>query len=93
MNVWLSMVMLNFEAANVVALRALKLAAGGSEASAEAQLMATEKVSAAVEALGAIVSGASPAQVIERYRELVAANAHRLTACAEAAPLAGPIAG
>lgn len=93
MNVWVSMVLLNFEAANVVALRAWKLAAGGTEASAEAQLMATEKVTAAVEALGAIVTGATPGQVIERYRELVAANAVRLTASAEAVSLAGPLGG
>ena len=44
----------------------------------EAYLMVTEKMDAAMEAFGSILTGSSSKDVIERYRELVAANAERL---------------
>ena len=52
---------------------------GGRSALDEAQLMISEKLSAAVETLGSIMLGRTPISIIERYRELVAENALRLS--------------
>ena len=76
---WMSVLMLAVESNNVVRLRLLKLAGGGSEALAEASLMVPEKIAAAFEAQEAMWNGCSTSSVIERYREHVAANAKRLT--------------
>ena len=42
--------------------------------------MVSEKVDAAIEAGANWLAGASPASIIDRYREHVAANARRLAA-------------
>jgi hypothetical protein len=42
--------------------------------------MVSEKVAAAFEAFASLLSGATPAAVVQRYREHVAANAKRLSA-------------
>jgi hypothetical protein len=57
-------------------LRLVKLAWGGSEAQAEAQLI----VNAALDAASTLVAWGSPGSVIARYREHVAANTTRLSA-------------
>ena len=75
--------LLALEAQRVVELRLVKLAWGGLEAQAEAQLMVAEKVIAAVEATGTLLTGGSPETVIARYREHVAANTMRLSAATD----------
>ena len=75
-----SSALLALEAQRVVELRLVKLAWGGLEAQAEAQLMVAEKVSAALEAAGTLLTGGSPETVIARYREHVAANTTPLSA-------------
>jgi hypothetical protein len=41
--------------------------------------MVSEKIAAALEATVSLLSGATPAAVVQRYREHVAANARRLS--------------
>jgi len=77
---WYCATLLGFEALDVMRLRMMKLADGGSDALPEVHLMVTEKIGAAAEALSSMVFGGTPMAVIERYRELVAANAYRLAA-------------
>jgi hypothetical protein len=72
--------LLALEAQKVMELRLVKLAWGGLEAHTEAQLMFSEKVSAALEAAGTLLTGGSPETVIARYRKHVAANTTRLSA-------------
>lgn len=72
--------MLAMEASEVVRLRLEKFADGGEDCEREAQLMVTEKVSAAFEACASWLAGASASSIIGRYREHVVANAKRLTA-------------
>jgi hypothetical protein len=81
LDAWISALMLVVESNNVVGLRLLKIAGGGSEAYAEAGLMIREKIAAAFEAQAAIWSGRTLNSVIGRYREHVAANAERLSPC------------
>jgi hypothetical protein len=70
--------MLAVESGGVVALRMMKLMLGGSDALTEAELMVSEKVNAAFEATASLMAGASGHDVIDRYRQHVAANAARL---------------
>jgi len=76
---------LSVEAASVMALRTLRLSAGGAAAAVEAQRMVQEKLEAAWTLQAKAVSGAlggSPARVtaktIAHYRPKVRANARRL---------------
>jgi hypothetical protein len=57
-----------------------KLAVTGEDSDREAQLMVSEKVDAMFEATASLMAGASTADIIDRYREHVAANARRLLA-------------
>jgi hypothetical protein len=75
-----ALAMLALEDQTVVELRLVKLAWGGCDACDEAHLMASEKISAAVEAAGTLMMGGSFEAVIARYREHVAANTERLLA-------------
>ncbi len=77
---WFSGAMLAWESSEVIRLRLEKFAQGGEDVEQEACLMITEKVVAALEAGASLLAGASPAAVITRYRERVAANAKRLAA-------------
>lgn len=72
--------MLAVEAQKVIELRLVRIAWGGAEGQAELQSMVAEKINAAMEAAGTLMMGGSPAMVIDRYREHVAANTKRLTA-------------
>lgn len=82
MDMW----MLGAESSSVIALRTMKLAAGGTAASDEAGLMIGEKVGAAVALtqqamfgqLGASMPGAG-SKVVADYRRKVRANQRRLT--------------
>jgi hypothetical protein len=77
---WYAGAMLAVEASEVVRLRCEKLSQGDEAAGQEAVLMVSEKVAAAFEAFASLLSGATPAAVVQRYREHVAANAKRLSA-------------
>jgi len=72
--------MLAPEAQKVIELRLVKLAWGGPDACDEAHLMASEKISAAVEAAGTLTMGGRFETVVARYRDHVAANTERLLA-------------
>jgi hypothetical protein len=77
---WFAGAMLAFESCEVIRLRLTKFASAGDDADREARLMMSEKVEAAFEAGASLMSGASVATIIGRYREHVAANAKRLSA-------------
>jgi hypothetical protein len=70
---------IGFRAQQVVALRLMKIAAGGAAANAEAARMVTEKLAAATEAAMILASGGSPQRVIGRTKRRVRANAQRLS--------------
>ncbi|SMX58951.1 hypothetical protein; putative signal peptide; Predicted ATPase involved in replication control, Cdc46/Mcm family [Bradyrhizobium sp. ORS 285] len=72
--------MLAMEAGEVICLRLEKFVRCDDDASHEAQLMVAEKIAAAFEAAASLCAGASPADIVGRYREHVAANARRLSA-------------
>jgi hypothetical protein len=74
---WFAGAMLAFESCEVIRLRMAKLAVGADDG--EAGLMVAEKVDAMFEAGASIMAGASPASIIGRYREHVAANVKRLS--------------
>ena len=78
LNPFLSSMMLAIEAQRVIEMRLIRMAWGGAEAQFEAQLMITEKVDAAIEAAGTLMSGGSMETVVARYREHVAGNDTRL---------------
>jgi hypothetical protein len=73
-----SLMMLAVEANGVVALRMMKLMRGGRNARREAKLMVSEKMGAAFEATARLMAGASGDEIVQRYRQHVAANAKRL---------------
>lgn len=77
---WYAGTMLAVEASEVVRLRCEKLSHGDEAAGREAMLMMSEKIAAAFEATASLLAGATPAAIIQRYREHVAANAKRLSA-------------
>jgi hypothetical protein len=69
---------LALEAQRVIALRAYKLAVGGTAANTEAARMVSEKVFACMEAANTLSFGGSPKRVMRRYRTHVRANSRRL---------------
>lgn len=77
---WVAGTMLAFEASEVVRMRCEKLSHGDEAAGQEAVLMVSEKIAAAFEATMSLLAGATPAAIVQRYREQVAANAKRLSA-------------
>ena len=79
LNPWFAATLLAFEATSVMHLRMVKIASGGGGAFEEAHLMVTEKIGACMEAVNSVMEGGTLGTVIERYRELVAANAERLS--------------
>jgi hypothetical protein len=89
-NLWLRMNLelaeLAAESANVVALRMVKLAAGGAAAAAESERMVLEKAHAAVEANAqvwtSLMTGQAqqgPTRALAVYRRKVRANRRRLS--------------
>lgn len=80
LNPFLSSMMLAVEAQRVIELRLVRLAWGGAEAQHEAHLMVSEKINAAIEAAGTLMTGGSIETVVARYREHVAGNDTRLRA-------------
>ncbi len=89
-NPWLALAsqtaLLGFEAQRVMALRMMRIAAGGARGRAEAEHMVTEKFAAAVEAQAATVAGAVEGRSAQRtakkalnvYKKRVRANRRRL---------------
>jgi len=75
---WYNVTMLAIESQHVIWLRSLKLASGGPGAGAEAELMVSEKVSAATKAAMNLMSGHTPDSIVKSYRKTVRANARRL---------------
>ena len=80
------MMALGAEAGSVMALRMMRLSAGGPLAAAEAQLMVAEKIRAAAELqsrawVNAVTGAApvSPAAAVTHYRRKVRANRRRLS--------------
>jgi len=86
MKAGMDMWMLSAEAGTVMALRTARIANGGSAGAAEAELMMTEKVRAAIElqtrlmtgALGVTPLGATQG-TLKHYQRKVAANNKRLS--------------
>ena len=75
--------MLAIESSEVVALRLFKFASGDADAFDEAEIMVGEKFGAGAEAFTSLLHGASSLAIINRFRELVAANYGRLRLSAE----------
>ena len=77
---WYASAMLACESFEVIRLRLEKFLIGGDDAQYEAHLMVSEKVDAMFEAGSSLMAGGTPASIIDRYREHVAANTKRLSA-------------
>lgn len=89
-NPWLrlnyDMMRLGAEASGVVALRMMKMAAGGGAATAEAELMVSEKLKSAAEVSAQFWTSAltgsahlAPQRAVSHYRRKVQANRRRLS--------------
>ena len=76
---WITVLLLGLESSEVVGLRVAKLARGGVHAQREADLLVNEKIIAVFDVGIRVLCGATSGQVIHRFRELVAANAKRLS--------------
>jgi hypothetical protein len=76
---WYASTMLAYESFEVIRLRLERLLIGGDDAHHEARLMVSEKVDAMFEAGASLMAGATPASIVDRYREHVAANTRRLS--------------
>jgi hypothetical protein len=68
-----------FEAQRVVALRLMKLAAGGPTAIVEARKMVAEKLNVSAEVAVTLAKGGSAQKVLKRCRTIMRANTKRLT--------------
>ena len=77
---WYAATKLALESSGVVVLRSVRMAGGGQDARDEVELTMSETVDAVFEAGGSLCGGATPAMVIRRYREHVAANPLRSAA-------------
>ena len=73
---WMHLAM---ESSEVITLRTIKLMSGDEAAAREVRLMISEKVDAALEATAGLVGGVTGNELIEGYRQKVAANARRLS--------------
>jgi hypothetical protein len=76
---------LGIEASQVIGLRTMRMAAGGSAASDEAQRMVSEKLAAVLELQAAMMTGrlgsdpvAGTRKMVRHYRRKVKANRKRL---------------
>jgi hypothetical protein len=72
-------VRIGLEAQQVIALRLIKVSAGGSAGQTEATRMVTEKAAAFAEAAMTLAMGGSARMVVRRYRTHVKANVRRLS--------------
>ena len=76
---WADLTMLAWESQQVIALRMVRLASGGSKATEEMQRITTEKIEALAHESGRMFLGATNASVVKRYRQRVRANRRRLS--------------
>ena len=76
---WFELLGLAADAQEVIGLRMLKLASGGTGACSEAVLMVTEKVGAGAYAATALAAGVSADRIVAVYRQEVRANVSRLS--------------
>jgi hypothetical protein len=76
---WWDLAMLAAESQQVIVLRCMRLAEGGSKAPAEARRMVSEKFVAAAQAMTGAMLGESPGRMVKRYRRKVGANRRRLS--------------
>ena len=76
---WWDLGMLAAESQQVIWLRSLTLAAGGSRASAEARRMVSEKLAVAAQTGLGVMLGDDTGRVVARYRKKVRANRRRLS--------------
>jgi hypothetical protein len=76
---WYGATMLALEAQQVVALRMMKLAMGGTRAQTEAGRMVTEKVSASMAAAATLLRGGTGDAVVAQVRRRVRSNSRRLS--------------
>lgn len=87
-NAWMEAARFGADSQSVIAMRLMKIASGGPQASKEATRMVAEKVAAFNEAqgalMGALISGSSldtaAAKAYAPYRRAVRANRRRLRA-------------
>jgi hypothetical protein len=87
MNSWFEAARFGYDAQRVIGLRMMRMAAGGTDASSEARMMVSEKLSALADAQLAIalalVSGrtldVAAARAYRPYRRRVRANKSRLS--------------
>lgn len=75
---WNDVFMLGIEAQQVIWLRSMKIANGGTAGQQEALRMISEKMTAVGEASMSLATGKSAASVISGYRGKVRANRRRL---------------
>ena len=73
------LMLLALESSEVIALRTIKLMFGGEDAAREVSLMIGEKFDAALQTTADLFSGVTGSEIIEGYRQQVAANADRLS--------------
>lgn len=78
--------MLAVDANRVIGLRIARLMMGGRGCRREAKLMVTEKMAAAIEAVGKLMAGASSDDIVRLYRRRVASNAKRLSRLTSGSP-------
>jgi len=76
---WVNLMMLAAESQQVIWLRTMRLAAGGTKAQSETSRMITEKFMTAGIEGGRLLLGASGDSVVRRYRRKVRANSRRLS--------------
>ncbi|HEX3942460.1 MAG TPA: hypothetical protein VHW69_00085 [Rhizomicrobium sp.] len=76
---WANLAMLALESQQVVALRLMKLGAGGPAATTEMNRMTFEKLEALAHESGRVLLGATHASVVKRYRKRVRSNRRRLS--------------
>jgi hypothetical protein len=76
---WYQLTMLAIESQTVIALRLLKLSAGGTAAIQEASRMMSEKVTATTATAATMLSGGGVNKAIRQTRVRVRRNARRLS--------------
>ena len=75
---WYPALMLAVESNNVIDIRLRQIASGAVNAPEETRFMGSEKVDAAFKAGSVILDGGQRSEVIDFYRQSVAANIARL---------------
>jgi hypothetical protein len=78
LKLWSDAVLLSFETQQVIGLRMLRIAKGGSRAHAEARRMVSEKLAASLDAAATVLRGGSGQKVLGQVRGRVRRNARRL---------------